>query len=181
LAISRQRKEELVAQYVEELKASQGVILTEYRGLKMPQLERVRNTLRPMDGVSAVVKNRLMAIALAEVGLVVPAGWLEGPTAVDFCHGDVAAVVKTLLDTAREMEPLRIKGGVVGTAVLNAQEMRVFASLPPRPVVLAQVLGTINAPATQVAGVVAGGIRQVMNVLQAYVDKLEAGQAPAAA
>ncbi len=181
MAITKQKKEELVAQYVEELKGSQGVILTEYRGLTMSQLNRVRSALRPIDGEAHVVKNRLMAIALAEAGLSVPAEWLDGPTAVDFCHGDVAVVVKALLEAGRELEPLRIKGGLVGTSVLNAEEMRAFASLPPRNVLLAQVLGTVNAPATQVVGVVAGGIRQVLNVLQAYVDKMEAGEIPAAA
>lgn len=181
MAITRQRKEELVAQYVEELKGSQGFILTEYRGLTMGRLERIRGTLRPMGGSTHVVKNRLMAIALKETGISLPQEWLDGPIAVGFCHGEVAPVVKALLDAGREMEPLRIRGGVVGTAVLSAEEMRAFATLPPREVLLAQVLGTVHAPASRLAGVVASGIRQVLNVIQAYVDKMEAGaEAPAA-
>ncbi len=180
MAISRERKEELVAQYVQELRESQGVILTEYRGLTMKQLERVRNTLRPLGGSAHVVKNRLLARAVQETGTPLPGEWLDGPVAVQFCHGDVPTVVKALVEVAREMEPLRIKGGILGTAVLSADEVRALATLPSREVLLAQVLGTVHAPASRMAGVVASGIRQVLNVIQAYVDKLEqAGSGPA--
>jgi large subunit ribosomal protein L10 len=180
LAISRERKEELIAQYVEELRQSQGIILTEYRGLTMKQLERVRNTLRPLGGSAHVVKNRLLARAIQETGTPLPSEWLEGPVAVEFCHGDVPTIVKALLEVARDMEPLRVKGGVLGTAVLSADEVRALATLPSREVLLAQVLGTVHAPASRMAGVIASGIRQVLNVLQAYVDKLEeAGAKPA--
>ena len=187
MAITKQRKEELVAQYAEQLKQSQGIVLAEYRGLTMSNLERIRQALRPIDGESHVVKNRLMAIALKDAGVSLPPEWLEGPTVVEFCHGDVGPVVKILLDAGRELEPLRIKGGLVGMSVLSADEMRAFANLPPRAVLLAQVLGTVQAPASRMAGVVAGGIRQVLNVIQAYVDKMETGgtlaavEAPAAA
>jgi len=92
----------------------------------------------------------------------------------------MSATAKALLDFAKEMPVLSIKGGLAGGSVLSPERVKDLASLPPREVLLAQVLGTVNAPASRVAGVVASGIRQVVNVLQAYVDKLEGGEAPVA-
>jgi len=182
LAISKRRKAELVEQYIEQLKLSQGIILADYRGLSMGNMETIRKTMRPTGGRFQVVKNRLLALALQEAGLSLPDEWLDGPTAVGFCHDEIPPVAKALVDAAKDMETLQIKGGLAGTAVISAQQVQTIADLPPREVVLAQVLGTINAPASRVASVVAGGIRQILNVLQAYVDKLEeSGGAPGTA
>jgi len=173
LAISKQRKDELVAQYVEQLKQSQGIILTDYRGLNVGDMSEIRNAMRPAGGKFQVVKNRLLALALKEVGMSLPEEWLIGPTAIGFCPDEAPLVAKVLTDAAKKLETMRIKGGLVDTSVMSAEQLRAIANLPPRDVLLAQVLGTINAPASQMAGVVASGIRQVLNVLQAYVDKLE--------
>jgi large subunit ribosomal protein L10 len=178
LAISKQRKDELVAQYIDLLQQSKGVILADYRGLSVSQVHQIRNTMRPLGGEFHVIKNRLMQIALHEVGLSLPDEWLVGPTAASFCREEVPPIAKAFTDTAKEMEALKIKGGLIGASPVTPTQVNVVADLPPREVLLAQVLGTINAPASQVVGVIASGIRQVMNVLQAYVDKLqEAGGA----
>jgi len=179
LTISKQRKTELVAQYVEQLQQSQGIILTDYRGLSVSDMSDIRHTMRPVDGKFQVVKNRLLALALKEVGMSLPEEWLIGPTAVGFCHNEVPPVAKALTDAVKNLETLRIKGGLLGTSVIAVEQVRTIADLPPREVLLAQVLGTINAPARQAAGVIANSIRQVLNILQAYVDKLqESGGAP---
>jgi len=179
LAISKQRKAELVTQYIEQLKQSQGIILADYRGLSVDDMNQIRRTVRPLGGKFQVVKNRLLALALKEVGLSLPEEWLVGPTAIGFCHEEVPPVAKALRDATKELEVLRIKGGLVGTSVISAKQVYAIADLPSREVLLAQVLGTINAPATRLAGVIASGIRQVLNVLQAYVDKLqESGSTP---
>ena len=173
MAISKQRKAELVAQYVEQLKQSQGIILADYRGLGVGDMSKIRNAMRPIGAKFQVIKNRLMALALKEAGMSLPEEWLIGPTAVGFCYDEVPPVAKTLKDAAKDLETLRIKGGLVGPAEISMEQVFTIADLPPREVLLAQVLGTINAPASQVVGVVASSIRQVMNVLQAYVDKLQ--------
>jgi large subunit ribosomal protein L10 len=173
LAISKKKKVELVAEYVEQLKRSKGVILADYRGLSVNGVSQIRNVMRPIGGKFQVVKNRLLVLALKEAGMSLPDEWLIGPTAVSFCYDEIPPIAKVLTDAAKEFDALRIKGGVLGTSVVGAGEVRAIADLPSREVLLAQVLGTINAPATQVAGVVIGGVRQVLNVLQAYVDKLQ--------
>ena len=182
MAISKQQKIELVAQYTEQLKQCQGVILSDYRGLSVHDMSEIRRAMRPTGGKFQVVKNRLLALALKEVGISLPEEWLTGPTAVSFCYDEVLSVAKALTDAARDLEALSIKGGWVGASVIGPEQVHTLADLPPKEVLLAQVLGSINAPASQVVGAVASGIRQVLNVLQAYVDKLqESGNMPAAA
>ena len=178
MAISKARKEELVAQYVEQLQASQGIILAEYHGLRVAGMEQLRRSLREGDIAFSVIKNRLFLLALGEVGLEVPREWLQGPTTAAFCHDEMPPAAKLVGDFASDSEAFSIKGGLLGTQVLSAEDVHALGKLPSREVLLAQVLGTINAPASQIAGVVANGVRQVLNVLQAYVDKLEEG-APA--
>jgi large subunit ribosomal protein L10 len=178
LAISRQRKEELVAQYTDYLKKSRGIILFDYRGMNVNAMDEVREALRSIGGRPQVVRNRLLELALNEAELSVPDAWLTGPTAIGFCFDEVPPVAKALTDLAKGHEALQIKGGLLERSVLAAEDVQAIADLPPREVLLAQVLGTINAPASRLAGVVNGAIRQVLNVVQAYVDKLEEGPTP---
>jgi large subunit ribosomal protein L10 len=181
LAVSKERKVELVAQYVGQLKQSKGVILADYRGLTVSDISGLRNGLRSAGCTFWVVKNRLLKLALKEAGISLPDEWLVGPTIVGFCHDEVPRAAKMLTEAMRELEALRIKGGLVDASVVGAEQMRAIADLPPREVILAQALGTINAPASRMAGVIVGGVRQVLNVLQAYVEKVEkSGAAPGA-
>lgn len=179
MAITRERKAERVQQYLEHLRNSQGVILTDYRGLRVSEIEELRRALRNNQATYQVVKNRLLLIALKELGLEMPREWLEGPVAVAFCHGEVVAAAKAIQDFAKGRENFVVKGGLLGKTPITPAQVAALASLPPKEVILGQVLGAIQAPASQVVGVVASGIRQVLNVLQAYVDKLE-GKSPAA-
>jgi large subunit ribosomal protein L10 len=173
LAISKEKKVELVRQYVEQLEQSQGIILADYRGLSVHAMSEVRRAMRPVDAKFQVVKNRLLMLALQEAGMSLPEEWLDGPTAVSFCYEEVPSVAKALTEAAKDLEALKIKGGLVGASVINLEQVRAIADLPPRDTLMAQVLGSINAPASQVVGVVASGLRQILNILQAYVDKLE--------
>jgi large subunit ribosomal protein L10 len=173
LAISRQRKVELVKEYIEHLKESQGIVLADFQGLSMNEMSQIRHAMRPVGGKFQVIKNRLLALALKEAEISIPDEWLIGPTAVGFCYDEVPPVAKALVDAAKESETLRIKGGFMGTSAIGTEQVQAIAQLPSREVLLAQVLGTINAPASQMAGVVANGVRQILNVLQAYVDKLQ--------
>jgi len=167
--------------YSDALEQSSGIILTDYRGLRVSEMEQLRRSIRETGSTIHVTKNRLLKQALEAKELAIPDGWLEGPTAVAFCHGEIPPVAKVLSDVSKE-SPLTIKGGMMGTSLIESTGVHAIASLPPREVLLAQMLGTFNAPATQAAGAIASGVRQVLNLLQAYVDKLEGGAtAPQAA
>lgn len=173
MALTREDKVERVTHYVEQLQESQGIILANYQGLNVKQMEKIRNEMRPHDGQFEVIKNRLLLLALQEVDVSLPDEWLDGPTAIGFCYGDVPPVAKVLDETRKETEVLELKGGWMDGSALSPDQVKAIASLPSREVLLAQALGSINGPARQVAGVVASGVRQVLNVLQAYVDELE--------
>ena len=173
MALSREEKAARVAQYTEQLKESRALILADYRGLDVEEMERVRSAMRPLAGEFQVIKNRLLALALKEHGMELPEDWLTGPTAVSFCTGELPPIAKALVEARDETNKLALKGGWLNESILSAAQVERIADLPSREVLMAQVLGTIHGPGRQVLGTVAGGIRQVLNVLQAYVDKLE--------
>jgi len=183
LAISRARKEELIALYTEQVGQSQGMIFAHYTGLSVPQMQALRQRVREVDGLAFVVKNTLLQRVLKEKAIEVPEGFLTGPMIVAFPHKDAPPVAKAFREFAKEMEEGRFKlrGAIVDGTFYDEKAVIRLAELPSREQLLAQVLATINAPATQTVGVIASGIRQVLNVLQAYVDKLEEGNKPAEA
>ena len=176
MAISKDRKKELVKLYSEEFEQSTGVILADFRGMRVAEMEQLRHSIREAGSVIRVVKNRLVKQALEGSDLAIPDEWLDDPTVIAFCHGEISVVAKALAELTKGSS-LTIKGGLLGTSVLSSAEVHTLASLPPREVLLAHVLGTFSAPATQAAGVIAGGIRQVLNLLQAYIDTMEGGAA----
>ena len=163
---------------------SSGLVMANYSRLTVPQMQELRQQAREQEGEVFVVKNTLFRILLNEEEHDVPEELIEGPIAVAFAHQDVPPVAKVFRDYARESEEgqFEIIGGILEGRIISADETAAIADLPTREELLATVLRTINAPATQTAGVVAGGIRQVLNVINAYVDKLEEAEgAPAEA
>jgi len=173
LAISKEKKEELLSWYTDLFSRSSAAILTDYRGLTMADITQLRNRLREIRGEYHVTKNRLVKLALEEAGLPVPEALLEGPTATGFCFEEASAVAKLLVDFSKESKLLVIKGGLLGNRVIGADEVTVLAELPPREIVLAQVLGTIQGPAGGIARALSGGIRSILYVLKARVEQLE--------
>jgi len=172
LPITKERKAELVAQLSEDLSKIQALIITDYRGLPTAELAKLRNELRGKKAGLHVVKNTLLTLALKQANMPVPEDLLEGTTAVAFCYQDIAGPAKALNDFLRDKE-IKIKGAIMGNNILRGAEAEALANLPSRDQLFGRLLGTINAPATQVAGVVASGIRQVLYLLKARAEQLE--------
>lgn len=173
MALTREEKVARVARYTEQLQESRALILADYRGLTVEEMQRIRGSMRPLAGEFQVIKNRLLARALKEQGMELPEDWLTGPTAVSFCTGELPPIAKALVEARDETDKLALKGGWLNESLLSAAQVERIADLPSREVLMAQVLGSIHGPGRQVVSAVAGGIRQVLNVLQAYADKLE--------
>ena len=171
MAITKKRKETLVTRYKDLMGRSQGVVLSSYCGLSVKELEALRRRVRELGGEFHVVKNKLVALALNEAGLSMSPEVMEGPTAVGFAEEDALAVAKAIVDFGRESEFVRIKGGVIDGVAYNAKQMQRLAEMPPLPVVRAQLLGLLSTPGSRLAGVVAGSIRQAINVIKAYSEK----------
>lgn len=173
MAISRKKKEQLVADYVDKLSRSNAIFLTDYRGLSVSDMESLRAKIREAGGGYSIVKNTLAAYALEAASLPVPEDMLEGPTAIGFAYEDAPAVAKVLADFAKSTEILQVKGGVMEGDVLSPKQVSSLASMPPREVILAQLLGLIQQPGNGVAGIVNAVGNKLAATVKAYADKLE--------
>jgi large subunit ribosomal protein L10 len=172
LPISREHKEDIVADLAEMLGKTQAIIIADYRGLPTPELLNLRNQLRGIKSGLHVTKNTLFELALKRANMPVPTELLDGPNIVAFCNNDIAGTAKALNDFFKDKE-VKVKGAIMGGNVLSAADAAALANLPSREQLLGRLLGTINAPATQVAGVMASGIRQVLYLLKARAEQLE--------
>jgi large subunit ribosomal protein L10 len=173
LAITREKKEAIVAEYGERLRRSQALIVTEYRGLSVKQLEALRRELRNYDSELIVSKNTLFARALADAGMPVPESLLSGPTAVTFCFNEPAAPAKALAKWAKDSKILVLRGGIVGGSVFDGAGVEALSQLPGRDQLRAQVVGALQAPISGLVNVLAGPVRGFLTVLNARIGQLE--------
>ncbi len=170
MPISRNQKNELVEDLAKELKQAQAVILTDYRTLKVSDLQGIRKELRGMKARYAIAKNTLLELALKNAGLPVPAQLLEGPTAVAFLHDDLSGPAKRLSDFFREKE-LPIKGAIVGQSVYDAKGVENLAKIPSRTELYGSVLSSLQGPAANLVGILNGALSQLVYVLQAKAEQ----------
>ncbi len=177
MAISKQRKEDLVSQYREILGRNSSILLTEYSGLTVKETEALREKIREMGGEFFVVKNSLAKRAFEESGWTHPDDAFEGPTAMGAASEDIPGLAKILVDLSKEKETFKIKAGIIDGEIFNAMQLHHLAELPPMPVLQSQFMGVLNMPGSQLAGVLAGSLRQVLNVLQARIDAQPQGSA----
>jgi large subunit ribosomal protein L10 len=177
LAKSKAQKEAMLAEYMDWLGKSQAVVLVEYSGLKMKDLDVIRARARENGGEFHVVKNKLAKLALEKAGYSVPADYAEKSTAIGFAFKDAAGFTKALTEATKGMEAVKVKGGFLDAKALSAAQVKSLASLPPLPVVRAQLLGVLQAPASKLVRTLAEPGRSLAYVVKAYSDKA----APAAA
>ena len=171
MAKSKEQKETMLAQYVEWVSKSQAVVLVEYSGLKMSNLDAIRTKVREAGGEFHIVKNTLAKLALEKAGFKVPEDYSEKSTAIGFAFSDPAGFAKALTEATKGMEAVKIKGGFMGALTLKPAEVKALASLPPLPVVRAQLLGVLQAPAGKLVRTLAEPGRQVAFVLKAFSEK----------
>ncbi|HZD09706.1 MAG TPA: 50S ribosomal protein L10 [Candidatus Binatia bacterium] len=177
MAISRKRKEELVEQYVELLNQSRAIFLAEYAGVSVAQLEELRAEVRNVDGAFHITKNSLLRLALERTGRPIPEELFLGQTAAGFALGELPAMAKALVEFSEDVEPFSLKGGLMNGTLLSAEAIESLAKLPSLDELRAQIIGLVNAPAQNVTSAVANGVRQLINVLNAYATQEEAGEA----
>ncbi len=171
MAISREQKEQIVSESIDTLTKSQGIVLTDYRGLSVAQMNELRSILREKDSRYQVIKNTLLRLALQGANWPVPDELLAGPLAITYCLGEVPSVAKALYDFADETKILAIKGAILGTQVLDAKAVRDVADLPPREVLLAQLLAALQGPLANLVGTLAAPMRELAHVLQARSEQ----------
>ena len=171
MALSKERKQAILAEYEAWLAKSEGVFLAEYTGLTVPDFDELRTRIREAGGEFHVVKNTLGKLAFKKAGLDVPAEQLLGSTAIGLAFTDAPGVAKAIADFAKGKEALKVKGGFLGKQYLTQQEVLRLATLPPLPVVRSQLLALLNTPATQLVRLLAEPGRRLAQVIKAYADK----------
>lgn len=173
MAISKERKEELVAQYKELIEQSDAIFLTEYGGMSVKDMQALRGKLREADGKFYVTKNTLFSLALEESDLPAPGELLVGQVGSGFSMGEAPSLAKALVNFAEDEDNLTIKGGIMDNRVLSVSEIEALAKLPSLDQLRAQILGLIDGPARGLVSVVNNGVTQVVNVVDAYAKSEE--------
>ena len=170
MAVSKERKKEIVATYQDWLGNSQAVFLAEYIGLTVKDMDDLRDKVREVGGEFHVIKNTLGKLAFEGAGYDGPPEYFLGSTAAGFAFEDAPAMAKAMAEFSKSVQFLKFKGGYLETNILSAEEIKALAALPPLPVLRAKLLGTLMAPANQLVRTLAEPSRQMAAVLQAYVD-----------
>ena len=178
MPISKARKQELVARYVDILAESDGFVLVKTQGLTVAQIQGVRNTVREQNGLYAVVKNTLIRKALEQAGWIVPEDLLQGPVAIVFGRDNMPGVSRAMLKHIEDenfSEKMQVTGGVMSGEILDAQQVDAVSKLPTLDELRAQLAGLMISPAQGIVNALHQATGGVVNVLQAYLDKHEEG------
>jgi large subunit ribosomal protein L10 len=167
------QKEQTVAELREIVAQSKGALLTDYRGLTVAEITKFRIRLRATDAEYHIVKNTLFKIAVGEEAGNKLETLLNGPTAVVFSKGDVVAPTKAVIDFLRELKKpdIKLKGGWIDGKIYDVEQVTAISKLPPREQIIAQLLGSLNAPASNLVGTLDNIIGDFVRTIQAIVDK----------
>ena len=172
--MKKEDKELVVAELTERLRTSDTLLVADYRGLTMPQIDLLRTRLLESGATFSVVKNTLGRRAAEAAGSDALLTLLEGPSAIAFlaADGDMVAAAKALADMARESKILAIKGGVLQGRSVTAEEVESLATLPPLDVLRGQVLAAIIAPVTALLGLVTAPLQNLYGLIDARIEQL---------
>jgi large subunit ribosomal protein L10 len=173
--MQRSEKERVVAQLVEQLRSTETLIVADYRGLSVTEINELRGQLLEHGARFTVVKNTLTRRAAEEAGAEALLAMLEGPTAIAFLRsdGDPVAVAKALSAAARTTRVLQIRGGILDGREISEDDVKNLATLPPADVLRAQLVGAVSGPLTTVVGLFTAPLRDLVNVIDARIKQLE--------
>jgi large subunit ribosomal protein L10 len=172
--MNRDQKEQVVEELTARLRAADTLLVADYRGLTMPQIDELRTRLLESGARFTVVKNTLTRRAAEAAGTEGLLTLLDGPSAIAFLEadGDMVATAKALADAARETNVLEIRGGIMQGRTVTAAEVETLAKLPPAEVLRGQVLGAIVAPLTALAGLLSAPLQNLHGLIDARIEQL---------
>lgn len=171
----RTEKERVVAELARQLGESETLMVADYRGLTMPEIDELRGRLLEAGARFRVVKNTLTKLAAEQAGTTDVLQLIDGPTAIAFldAEGDPVAVAKVLNEVARANDVLVIRGGVLEGTIVGEDEIKRLATLPPADVLRAQLVGAVAAPLATVVGLFTAPLRDLVGVIDARIRQLE--------
>ena len=165
------RKAEVVDEIRAKFDAADAAVLTEYRGLTVPELARLRGQLKNAGTEYRVYKNSLARRAAEQAGLNDILEWFEGPIAIAFVSGDAVPAAKALKDFGKDAPALVIKGGLLAGRKIDPRELSTLADLPTRDVLLAKLAGGFQAPMAKAAGLFQAFTRNAAYAFKGYIDQ----------
>jgi large subunit ribosomal protein L10 len=177
LAFTKEQKQQMLAEYEEWLSKSQAVFLMEYTKMSVKRVEELRARVREVGGEAHIVKNTLFKLALEKAGYQLKDD-LTLTTLAGFAFEDSPALAKTFAEAAKDAEMFNFKMGYLNKAQISANDIKALADLPPLPVLRAQLLGVLQAPAGKLVRTIAEPARGLASVFRAYSEK--SGEAAAA-
>ena len=172
--MKKEDKEQVVTELTERLRSSDTLLVADYRGLTMTQIDTLRSRLLESGARFTVVKNTLTRRAAEAAGAEALLALLEGPSAIAFLEadGDMVAAAKALADSARETKVLAIRGGIMEGRMVSAAEIETLATLPPIDILRGQVLAAIIAPLTTFIGLVSAPLQSLHGLIDARIEQL---------
>jgi large subunit ribosomal protein L10 len=172
--MQRPEKEQIVSELTERLRSSDTLIVADYRGLSVKEIDDLRTKLIEQGADFTVVKNSLTRRAAEAAGADALLALLEGPTAIAFLEegGDPVAVAKALADSAKTTKILAVRGGIMQGRTISAEDVEELAKLPPADVLRGQVLGAVAAPLYMIVGLFAAPLQNLHGLIQARIDQL---------
>jgi large subunit ribosomal protein L10 len=181
--VKKEDKEQIVRDLTDRLRSSDTLLVADYRGLTMPQIDALRSRLLESGARFTVVKNTLTRRAAEAAGADALLTLLDGPSAIAFLEadGDMVAAAKALADMARESRVLEIRGGVLQGRTMSAAEVESLATLPPTDVLRGQVLAAIIGPVTALHGLVSAPLQNLHGLIDARIEQLGGPEAAPAA
>ncbi len=172
--MSREKKTQIINGLQEAFSKCSISIFTDYRGLVTSDMTTLRRKLQESESEYKVVKNTLARFAAERAGLDSMVDYLQGPIAIAFGYGDIAAPAKVLTSYIRDSQTsLSIKVGFLGNRVLTTEEVITLSTLPSREILIARVLGQMKSPISALLGCLTTPIRGIIGVLQARIKQLE--------
>jgi large subunit ribosomal protein L10 len=171
MAKSKEKKTELIDGLTKNLAEKRTAFLIDYQGLKVKEIQDMRNKLRSEGIAFAVIKNSLFKIALKKENLEVSGDILDKPLAIGFADDEVA-LAKQLALSAKEYEAIEMLGGFIDKKYVGESTVRELSLLPGREELYAKLVGSINSPISGLVNVMAGNIRNFINVLNNYKESL---------
>ena len=173
--MKKEDNERVVAELTERLRTTETLLVADYRGLTMPQIDELRSKLIEHGARFSVVKNTLTRRAAEAAGSDTLLALLEGPTAIAFLEsdGDPVAVAKALVDAARETRVLEVRGGMLEGRPIEAAEIESLAKLPPLDALRSQVLAAVIGPVTGIVALFTAPLQDLYGLSDARIEQLE--------
>ena len=170
-----EQKKVIVAQIKEKFESAHSAVFVDYRGLTVAEVTELRNECRKAGVEYVVLKNTMIELAAKELGIEGLDSYLKGPTAVAFDHKDPASPAKILSDFIKKTKKMELKCAVIDKQTLDAAGAQALADLPPKEVLIAKMMGSLNAPITNFVGVLSATLRSLVYAIEA-VRKQKGGE-----